>query len=37
MVWVLLLVALTKRTGIDLDIQINNDLHLLIVFIVLFS
>jgi hypothetical protein len=35
MVWVLLLVPLPKRTGIDLDIQINNDpLRLLIVFIV---
>ena len=35
MVWVRLLVPLPKRTGIDLDIQINNDpLYLLNVFIV---
>lgn len=35
MVWVLLLVALPKRTEIDLDIQINNNpLCLLNVFIV---
>ena len=34
MVWVLLLVPFPKRTGIDLDIQINDPLRFLNVFMV---